>query len=202
MSLILRTVIKPETTDTGSAFSYLESISIGQSMVPDGGSGAFEAFTGPVYGLVAALLEQDMARPARDKRGHRFREIFHLSNGNSFQVRPPAGTKQHHSNTSAAYRLSVPICWLFFAPSWYDPAVCISRECCGAALVDRCLFRSPFLLALLTVFYVVHSIRSAVLPRECCDALLGFNAQWAVSRVRVANPATTTILQAPLNSRL
>ncbi|CAM9460886.1 unnamed protein product, partial [Ectocarpus sp. 8 AP-2014] len=75
-----------ETTDTGSAFSYLESISMGQSVVPDGGSGALEAFTGPIYGLVAALLEQDMARPARHKRGHRFRELFHLSNGKSFQA--------------------------------------------------------------------------------------------------------------------
>ena len=56
-------------------------------MVPDGGFGALEAFTGPVYGLVAALLEQDMARAPRDKRGHRFLELFHLSNGKSFQVR-------------------------------------------------------------------------------------------------------------------
>lgn len=76
----------PETTDTGSAFSYLESNSIGQSVVPEGGIGALEAFTGPVYSLVAALLEQDMARAPRDKRGHRFLELFYLSNGNSFQV--------------------------------------------------------------------------------------------------------------------
>lgn len=75
-----------ETTDTGSAFSYLESSSIGQSVVPDGGAGALEAFTGPVFGLVAALLEQDMARAPRDKRGHRFLELFHLSNGKTFQV--------------------------------------------------------------------------------------------------------------------
>lgn len=76
----------PETTDTGSAFSYLESSSVGQSVVPDGGVGALEAFTGPVYSLVAALLEQDMAGAPRDKRGHRFLELFCLSNANSFQV--------------------------------------------------------------------------------------------------------------------
>lgn len=77
---------KTETTDTGSAFSYLESSSLGQSVMPDGGTGALEAFTGPVYSLVAALLEQDMARGPRDKRGHRFLELFYLSNGRSFQV--------------------------------------------------------------------------------------------------------------------
>lgn len=75
-----------ETTDTGSAFSYLESSSVGQSVAQDGGVGALEAFTGPVFGLVAALLEQDMARAPRDKRGHRFLELFHLSNVKSFQV--------------------------------------------------------------------------------------------------------------------
>lgn len=55
-------------------------------MVPDGGIGALEAFIGPVYSLVAALLEQDMARAPRDKRGHRFLELFYLFNANSFQV--------------------------------------------------------------------------------------------------------------------
>lgn len=83
----------PETTDTGSAFSYYESSSVGRSLAQDGGAGALAAFTGPVYGLVAALLEQDMARAPRDRRGHRFLELFSLSSAssssssvNSFQV--------------------------------------------------------------------------------------------------------------------
>lgn len=62
---------------------------MGQSVVPDGGVGALEAFTGPVFGLVAALLEQDMARGPRDRRGHRFLDLFHLSNGKTFQVTQP-----------------------------------------------------------------------------------------------------------------
>lgn len=60
---------------------------MGRSAVPDGASGALEAFTGPVYGLVAALLEQDMASTTRDKKVHRFLDLFSLSNANSFQVR-------------------------------------------------------------------------------------------------------------------
>lgn len=79
-------VVASETTDTGSAFSYFESSSVGRSVLPDGAPGALEAFTGPVYGLVAALLEQDMARAPRDKRRHRFLELFSLSDANSFQV--------------------------------------------------------------------------------------------------------------------
>lgn len=79
-------LVASETTDTGSAFSYFESSSVGRSVLPDGAPGALEAFTGPVYGLVAALLEQDMARAPRDKRRHRFLELFSLSDANSFQV--------------------------------------------------------------------------------------------------------------------
>ena len=75
-----------ETTDTGSAFSYFESSSVGRSVVPEGPSNALDSFTGPVYGLVAALLEQDMARAPQDKRGHRFLELFLPSVPASFQV--------------------------------------------------------------------------------------------------------------------
>lgn len=75
-----------ETTDTGSAFSYYESSSMGRSLAQDGGAVALEVFTGPVYGLVAALLEQDMARAPRDKRGHRFLDLFSLAAADVFQV--------------------------------------------------------------------------------------------------------------------
>lgn len=128
---------------------------MGQSVVPDGGSGALEAFTGPVYGLVAALLEQDMARPARHKRGHRFRELFYLSNGKSFQVT----TRQKHETTPRQYYhhvvpLSVPICWLFLHPCSHSVIRCVFARmlCC---FVRRLSDPSGPLLALLHLVFML-----------------------------------------------
>lgn len=92
-----------ETTDTGSAFSYFESSSVGRSVVPEGPSDALDTFTGPVYGLVAALLEQDMARAPQDKRGHRFLELFSPSVPASFQVCKIAANKTHATRGSSVF---------------------------------------------------------------------------------------------------